>query len=30
MQDFVSMRGGGYFFLPGKGTVDFLALRSLK
>jgi len=24
MQDFVSVRGGGYFFMPGRRTVDFL------
>lgn len=24
MQDFVTVRGGGYFFLPGKGAVKFL------
>jgi hypothetical protein len=24
MRDFVTVRGGGYFFLPGKEAVDFL------
>jgi len=25
MQDFVTVRGGGYFFLPGKEAVGFLS-----
>lgn len=25
LKDFITVRGGGYFFLPGRGTVEFLS-----
>jgi hypothetical protein len=28
MQSFVTVRGGGYFFMPGRNTVRYLAQQA--